>query len=133
MKPTVSRDTPCLSITSVARDRLQVFGKDPLKNFTTSLAKLRDARKARGHSLRDGHSNVLLMTSEEVFMQRVNYIRQNPARAGLVERAEGWWSSARCWRGEPQEDEPLMIDLETLIWRKPRQDARRRSLNKKTE
>jgi putative transposase len=92
-------------------------------NFTTSLAKLREAKKARRHeySLWDGHSNVLLITSESVFMQRVNYIHQNPVRAGLVERAEDYrWSSIRCWRGQPREDEPLMVDLEKLIWRKPR-------------
>jgi putative transposase len=195
MKPTISRDTPCLSITSVARDRLRVFGKNALKdvacaaldearhsggfaifvyvllpehlhvitdgarkpsdtlrfingivshrvigylkqNNFTSLAKLRDAKKARGHeySLWDGHSNVLLITSEVVFMQRVNYIHQNPVRAGLVKRAEDYrWSSARCWRGEPREDEPLIVDLEKLIWRKPRQDWVRRSLNNKRE
>ena len=126
--PTVSRDTPCLSIASVARDRLPVFRTDLLKsivcatldearpsggflllasvimphhghiltgggrkpsdtwrflngitahrvigylkenNCTPSLAKLQDARKVRGHeySLWDGHSNILLLTSEEV-------------------------------------------------------------------
>ena len=49
-------------------------------NYRTSLAKLRDTKKARGHeySLWDGHSNVLLVTSENVFMQRVSYIHQNP-------------------------------------------------------
>jgi hypothetical protein len=35
-------------------------------------------------------------TSEAAFMQRVNYIHQNPVRAGLVARAEDYrWSSAR--------------------------------------
>jgi REP element-mobilizing transposase RayT len=50
------------------------------KNYTTSLAKLRDAKKARGHaySLWDGHSHVLPLFSESFFMQRVNYIHQNP-------------------------------------------------------
>jgi REP element-mobilizing transposase RayT len=137
---TISRDTPCLSVTSVARDRLPVFRKEAVKqivcaaldearhsggfaifayaimpdhlhimtdgprkpsdtlrfingitshkvigylkedNYRTSLAKLRDTKKARGHeySLWDGHSNVLLVTSENVFMQRVSYIHQNP-------------------------------------------------------
>jgi putative transposase len=183
MTPTISRDTPCLSITSVARDRLPVFSKDALKdvacmaldearrsagfavfayvlmpdhlhvmtdgarkssdtlrfingivshrvighlkqnNYAKSLAKLRDANKARGHeySLWDGHSNVLLITSEGVFMQRVNYIHQNPVRAGLVTRAEDYrWSSARRWKGWRAEGEPLAVDLEKLVWRKPR-------------
>jgi putative transposase len=184
MKPTISRDTPCLSITSVAHDRLPVFGKEALKNLacgaldearhsagfaifayvlmpdhlhiitdgtrkpsdtlrfingilsrrvigylkqnnhTASLEKLRDVRKAREHqySLWDGHSNVFLITSEAAFMQRANYIHQNPVRAGLVARAEDYrWSSARSWRACPREGEPLTVDLDKLIWRKPRE------------
>ena len=180
---TISRDTPCLSVTSVARDRLPVFRKDVMKqivcaaldearhsggfaifayvimpdhlhimtdgarrpsdtlrfingitshrvigylkenNYRTSLAKLRDTKKARGHeySLWDGHSNVLLVTSEDVFMQRVNYMHQNPVRGGLVVRAEDYrWSSARCWSGRVLEDEPLLMDLDKIIWRKAR-------------
>ena len=101
----------------------RVIGYLKQNNFTTSRAKLRDAKKARRHeySLGDGHSNVMLITSEVVFMQRVNYIHQNPVSAGLVEGAEdSRWSSARCWRGQPREDEPLMVDLDKVIWRKPR-------------
>jgi putative transposase len=180
---TISRDTPCLSITSVARDRLPVFRTDAIKSiacsaldearrsgrfaifayvirpdhlhlitdgarkpsytlrfvngiashrvigylkdggYTPSLEKLRDSRKVRGHeySLWDGHSNVFLVTSESVFMQRVNYIHQNPVRAGLVARPEDYrWSSARCWGCRTLEDEPLLTDLKQIIWRKPR-------------
>ena len=133
---TISRDNPCLSVTSVAHDRLPVFRTDDLKkivcgaldearhsggcalfayvimpdhlhlatdgalkpsdtlrfvhgissyrlisylkekHYTTSLAKLRDAKKACGHaySLWDGHSHVLPLFSESFFMQRVNSI-----------------------------------------------------------
>jgi REP element-mobilizing transposase RayT len=180
---TISRDNPCLSIASVARDRLPVFRTDALKEivcaaldearhsagfaifayvimpdhlhlitdgalkssdtlrfvngisshrvisylkekrYTTSLAKLRDAEKARGHaySLWDGHSHVLPLFSESFFMQRVNYIHQNPVRAGLAERAEDYrWSSARCWSRWPREDEPLLMDLDKIVWRRPR-------------
>ena len=180
---TISRDNPCLSITSVAHDRLPVFRTDALKkivcaaldearhsggfaifayvimpdhlhiiadgtlkvsdtlrflngisshrvinylkenNHTTSLAKLRDAPKARGHShsLWDGHSHALPLFSETFFMQRVNYIHQNPVRAGLVERAEDYrWSSIRCWNRWPREDEPLAVDLDKIVWHKPR-------------
>ena len=180
---TISRDAPCLSVTSVVRDRLLVFRKDVMKqimcaaldeachsggfsifayvimpdhlhivtdgarkpsdtlrfingitshrvigylkenNYRTSLAKLRDIKKARGHeySLWDGHSNVLLVTSENVFMQRVNYIHQNPVRAGLAVRAEDYrWSSARCWTSRVLEDEPLLMDLHKIVWRKAR-------------
>jgi REP element-mobilizing transposase RayT len=181
--PTISRDNPCLSITSVAHDRLPVFRTDALKNlvcaalnearhsggfaifayvvmpdhlhfvtdgalkpsdtlrflngissrrvigylkehdYTTSLAKLRDAGKARGHvySLWDGHSNALPLFSESFFLQRVNYLHQNPVRAGWVERAEDYrWSSARCWKRWPRQDEPLLPDLDRIVWRKPR-------------
>lgn len=181
--PTISKDNPCLSITSVAHDRLPVFRTDGLKNilcvaldeartsggfalfayvimpdhlhvithgalkpsetlryingisshriisylkensYTASLTKLRDARKARGHthSLWDGHSHVLPIFSEALLMQRVNYLHQNPVRAGLAERAEDYrWSSARCWRRQPREDEPLRMDLDKIVWRRPR-------------
>ena len=156
--PTISRDHPCLSISSVAHDRLPVFRADALKkiicaaldearrsggfaifayvimpdhrhvitdgarktsdtlrflngisrhrvmgylkenHYTTSLVKLRDAPKGRGHShsLWDGHSHALPLFSEAFFMQRVNYIHQNPVRAGRLERAEDdRWSSLR--------------------------------------
>jgi hypothetical protein len=64
------------------------------------------------HPLWDGHSNVLLITSEAVFMQRVNYIHQNPVRAGLVKRAEDYrWSSARCWRGVKRESVEAVSQL----------------------
>jgi REP element-mobilizing transposase RayT len=178
---TISRDNPCLSITSVAHDRLPVFHTDALKeivcaaldearraggfglfayvimpnhlhvitegtlkpsetlrflngisshrvigylkanNYTTSLAKLRDTPKARGHShsLWDGHANALPVFSETFFMQRVNYLHQNPVRAGLVERAEDYrWSSVRCWKGWPREDEPLLMDLDRIVSKK---------------
>ena len=54
-------------------------------------------------------------------MQRVNYIHQNPVRAGLVERAEEYrWSSIRYWNRWPRDDEPLRVDLDKIAWRKPR-------------
>jgi REP-associated tyrosine transposase len=180
---TISRDTPCLSITSVVRDRLPAFRHDALKkivcaaldearhsggfaiyayvimtdhlhliadgalrpsdalrfingisshrvisylkenHYTASLAKLRDVKKAREHkySLWDGHSNVLPIFSEGFFMQRVNYIHQNPVRAGLVTRAEDYrWSSARCWSRRALGDEPLLMDLDKIVWRRAR-------------
>jgi hypothetical protein len=64
---------------------------------------------------------VLLVTSENVFRQRVNYIHQNPVRAGLVVGAEDYrWSSARCWSRRPLEDEPLLMDLDKIVWRRVR-------------
>ena len=180
---TISKDTPCLSITSVAHDRLPVFRTEAVKkivcaaldearrsggfalfayvlmndhlhlitdgalkpsdtlrfvngisshrvisflkenDYTTSLAKLRDVKKARGHaySLWDGHAHVLPLFSESFFMQRVNYIHRNPVRGGLTERPEDYrWSSARCWSGGILEDEPLLMDLKKIVWRRPR-------------
>lgn len=58
------------------------------------------------------------MTGEETFMQKVNYIHQNPVRAGLVERAEDYkFSSARLWRGNPMDDEPFTSDHKLIDWR----------------
>jgi hypothetical protein len=54
-----------------------------------------------------------------MFIQKVNYIHENPARAGLVERAEDYrWSSVRWWKGRPLEDEPLTVDIEKIEWRR---------------
>ncbi len=178
---TISRDSPCLSITAVAKDRLPVFRTDAIKTilctaldearrsggffifahvvmpehlhlitsgarkpsdtlrfikgvasrriiqhlkeggFHTSLEKLRGAKRADRHeyTLWERHSNVMLLTAESTFMERVHYVHQNPVRAGLVERAEQYrWSSVRFWNRGLTEDEPLKVDLEKIIWRK---------------
>ena len=96
---------------------------DFLKNesHSSSLEKLRHEEHRRGHqySLWDHHPNVRLLTSESMFMQRVHYTHQNPIRLGLVERAEDYrFSSARIWNRNPLEDEPLMIDLKEIKWRR---------------
>ena len=91
--------------------------------FMASLEKLRGAPKGRGHeySLVDRHSNALPVFSEAFFMQKVNYIHLNPVRAGLVAQAEDYrWSSARYWLRRVVEDEPLRMDLEQIVWRRPR-------------
>ncbi len=176
---TISRDTPGLFLTTVAKDRLPVFRTDAVKAITcaaldearksggfalyayvimpdhlhlvtgaerrpsealrflngiisrrvidylkehdhqTSLRKLRQEDKKRGYrySLWNHHSNVLLLTSESIFMQKVNYIHQNPVRAGMSERAVDYrWSSARCWSRGVLEDEPLIVDVEKIAW-----------------
>jgi REP element-mobilizing transposase RayT len=180
---TISKDIPCLYITTVARNRLPVFRTEGLKGvvcaaldearrsggfplfayvimpdhlhvitggtlrasetlryvngilsrrvlgylkdggFTRSLEKLRTASKGRGHqySLVDHHSSALPVFSERFFMQKVNYIHLNPVRAGLSVRAEDYrWSSARSWlRRVTAEEEPLRVDVEKIVWRKP--------------
>jgi REP element-mobilizing transposase RayT len=87
----------------------------------SSLRKLQRESGPRGHkySLWEHHNNALSIFSEDMLMQKVNYIHQNPVRAGLVERAEEYrWSSARIWKGCPLEDEPLSVDIERIRWRK---------------
>ena len=89
-------------------------------NFTSSLLKLRQETKSRNykHSLFEHHPNAFAITSEATFMQKVNYIHQNPVRAGLVEKAEDYkFSSVRIWRGNPLTDEPLKVDADKIKWR----------------
>lgn len=177
---TISRDTPALYLTAVAKDRLEVFRTDTLKIITckaldeartsggfaiyayvimpdhlhvltdsilkpsktlqyingiisrrvidhlkqhshnASLRKLIRESGVRGHrySLWDHHSNSFPIFSEDMFMQKVNYIHQNPVSAGLVERAEDYrWSSVRIWKGCPVDDEPLLVDIDRIRWR----------------
>ncbi len=177
----ISRDTPCLFITTVTKNRLPVFRtagiagvacaalnearvsggfsifayavmpdhfhlltdsrrkpSDTLRfikgivsrrvlqylkenGFQTSLEKLRvQQRSGRGeYSLWQHHSNILLVTSESVAMQKVNYIHKNPVSDGLAETPEAFrWSSARCWRSLPAEDEPLWVEIGELEWRR---------------
>jgi hypothetical protein len=62
---------------------------------------------------------VFSIFSEAVFMQKVNYIHQNPMRAGLVERAIDYrWSSARRWQRCEVDDEPLRVDFDRIEWRR---------------
>jgi REP element-mobilizing transposase RayT len=179
--PTISKNTPGLYLTTVAKDRLPVFRTDEIKAITcraldearrsggfalyayvimpdhlhliadatgrpsdtlrfvngiisrrvidylkardyqSSLAKLRQADKARGYkySLWEHHNNSMFLTSEAMFMQKVNYIHQNPVRAGLSARAEDYrWSSVRCWCKSLLEDEPLVMDIDQIVWRR---------------
>jgi REP element-mobilizing transposase RayT len=91
------------------------------QNFVISLAKLRHEERPNQykHSLWEHHPNALSLTSEAMFMQKVNYIQQNPVRAGLVERAEdSRFSSARIWRRMPLDDEPLEVDIKEINWRR---------------
>jgi len=90
-------------------------------NFESSLAKLREQQKGRNHkySLWQHHPNAFAIIGEDTMMQKVNYIHQNPVRAGLVERSEDYrFSSARLWRGNPLEDEPFITDHKQIDWRR---------------
>lgn len=176
----ISRDIPCLYITTVAHQRLPVFQSEKLKTiavgamdeartsgkflvfayvimpdhfhlitdgsqkpskvlqyvngiasrrvigylkengFESSLKKLRHETGPRRykHSLVEHHSNVFLITNEATFMQKVNYMHQNPVRAKIVERAADYlWSSYRIWQRLPSPNEPLKVDLDQIRWR----------------
>ena len=57
------------------------------------------------------------------FLGRRLRLRLNPVRRGLVTRAEDYrWSSVRCWWGKSLPDEPLLMDLGQLAWRKRRSE-----------
>jgi putative transposase len=91
------------------------------KNYQSSLDKLRHEEWKRNHrySLWQQEKNVFSIFSEAVFMQKVNYIHQNPMRAGLVERAIDYrWSSARRWQKCEVDDEPLRVDFDRIEWRR---------------
>ena len=90
-------------------------------DFASSLAKLRHQQRDRNYnySLWQVERNVLPVFSEGMFMQKVNYIHQNPVRAGLVERAVDYrWSSWRLWHGYQLELEPLLVDKDLIHWRR---------------
>jgi putative transposase len=91
------------------------------KDYATSLAKLQHEIRDRNYrySLWQKEKNVFPIYSEGLFMQKVNYTNNNPVRAGMVERAIDYkWSSARIWQGCPTEDEPLLMDVDRIKWRK---------------
>ena len=89
-------------------------------NFTSSLDKLKQFEKKRGYkySLWEHHSDTLIITSESMFMQKVNYIHLNPVRAELVKSIDDYlYSSVRIWKRKPLENEPLEMDIGKIIWR----------------
>jgi hypothetical protein len=53
-----------------------------------------------------------------MFMQKVNYIHNNPVKDGSAEKPEDHiYSSARIWNGKPLEHEPLEMDIKEIKWR----------------
>jgi putative transposase len=88
--------------------------------FESSLFKLRGEVRERNHkhSVWEHHTDSLDIFGEDTFRQKVEYIHQNPVRAGLVERAEDYrFSSARLWKGLSLDDEPLSTDHLQIDWR----------------
>jgi putative transposase len=89
--------------------------------YESSLRKLQHEDWKRNHrySLWQHDSDVFSVTSETMFMQKVNYIHLNPVRAELIEKPIDYrWSSARFWNRCPREDEPLRVDVEKIVWRR---------------
>jgi putative transposase len=88
---------------------------------SSSLAKLQHQERNRNYkySLWQTEKNVLPVFSEGMFMEKVNYIHQNPVQAMLTEQAIDYrWSSARIWRGQASETEPLLVDHDLIHWRR---------------
>ncbi len=76
------------------------------QSYESSLAKLRHEIRPRryGHSLWDHHPNVRLLLSESMLMER--------------DPEEYRWCSARCWNRKLLEDEPLLMDMDRIRWRR---------------
>jgi putative transposase len=106
-------------INGIMSHRIIVHLKE--RGYENSLQKLRQEtkRKRYRHSLWDHHPNTRLLLTERMLMERTHYLHENPVRAGLVERAEDYrYSSVRCWNGKPLEDEPLLVDIDRIKWRR---------------
>jgi REP element-mobilizing transposase RayT len=106
----------------------RVIGQLKEKGYEVSLLKLRQETKRRRyqHSLWDHHPNVRVLLTEGMLMERVHYLHQNPVRAELVKRAEDYrYSSVRCWQGKPLKDEPLLVDIDRIKWRRSLQENKR--------
>ncbi len=179
----ISRDSPVLYITLVAKDRLPIFRKDKIKeivcrainearitasfllfgyvimpdhihlltsrpsatsnvlrvvkgltarrvidylkenNYASSLKKLEHQTRDRNYrySLWQTEKNVFEINSEKTFLRKLNYVHQNPVRAGLVSAVTDYlYSSARIWAGCSLENEPLQVDKDLIQWRKKR-------------
>ena len=94
---------------------------DHLKeNSVASLAKLRTFEKKGGYSYSvwEHHPDKFLITSEPMFLQKRNYIHQNPVRSGSVEHPDDYlYSSSRIWNRRPLENEPLLMDMDQIEWK----------------
>ena len=64
----------------------------------------------------------VIITSEDVFLTKLNYTHENPVRANLVSSAVDWpWSSARFWYS----DEPSEGLTKGTEWTDAKGNARR--------
>jgi putative transposase len=87
----------------------------------SSLLKLRHETRRHQYrfSLWNHHPDARLLLTESMLMQRVTYTHQNPVRARLVDLPLDYrWSSVRCWNGKMRDDEPLLMDIDRITWRR---------------
>ena len=104
-------------LNGVAARRIIQYLKE--NGFERSLFKLRGETRERNHkhSVWQHHPDSLDIFGEDTFRQKVEYIHQNPVRAGLVDDPlEYRFSSARLWAG-CEADEPLLTDHLEIDWR----------------
>lgn len=115
---TERKPSECLRyVNGISSHRVIEFLKEG--GYDSSLEKLRhqQGRNRYRYSLWDHHPNLKSITDEDVFIQKVNYMHQNPVRAGLVEDAKTYrWSSIRCWLKCMEENEPLLMDVSEIRW-----------------
>ena len=105
-------------LNGVAARRVIQYLKE--NGFESSLFKLRGEIRGRNHkhSVWHHHSDSLDIFGEDTFRQKVEYIHNNPVRAGLVSDALDYrYSSARQWAGCQTEDEPLLTNHLEINWR----------------
>ncbi len=104
-------------LNGVAAHRVIQYLKE--NGYELSLFKLRGEIRNRNHkhSVWQHHPDSLDIFGEDTFRQKVDYIHQNPVRAGLVEKTSDYrYSSVRCWAGNT-ENEPLLTDHLSIDWR----------------
>ena len=54
-----------------------------------------------------------------MFMQKVNYIHNNPVNDSIVDLPEDYrYLSARIWLRKQLDHEPLRMDLDEIEWRR---------------
>ena len=105
-------------LNGVAARRIIQYLKE--SGFESSLFKLRGETRERNHkhSVWQHHPDSLEIFGEDTFRQKVEYIHQNPVKAGLVEKPIDYkFSSARMWKARANEDEPLLTDHLEIDWR----------------
>jgi REP-associated tyrosine transposase len=104
---------------TIAHDVLEYLKEH---GYQESLRKLRHEEWKRRHrySFWEHEFNVFSIFSENVLMQKVNYVHHNPVREGVAQKATDYLcSNARAWAKCASDSEPLALDIGCIEWRKP--------------